>query len=144
MSAGFMKVIIDTNILISAILKDRTSEKVILFIIENNQFEWLVSSEILAEYKAVIRRHKFNLPDEIINKWSLVFDTLTICIDVNEEINFPRDQKDAKFLACAIAGSANFFITGDKDFSEAQKIVDTVIISANDFERIVCQGILKG
>ncbi len=138
-----MKVIVDTNILVSAILKDRTPEKVILFIIENNQFEWLVSSEILVEYKAVIRRSKFNLPTEIIDKWSLVFDTLMICIDVKEEINFPRDQKDAKFLACAIAGSANFFITGDKDFAEAQKIVDTIIISAYDFERIVCQGLLK-
>ncbi len=138
-----MKVIVDTNILVSAILKDRTPEKVILFIIENNQFEWLVSSEILVEYKAVIRRSKFNLPTEIIDKWSLVFDTLMICIDVKEEINFPRDQKDAKFLACAIAGSANFFITGDKDFAEAQKIVDTTIISAYDFERIVCQELLK-
>ncbi|NJL92118.1 MAG: putative toxin-antitoxin system toxin component, PIN family [Coleofasciculaceae cyanobacterium SM2_1_6] len=138
-----MRIIIDTNILISAILKDRTPEKVILFIVENSQFEWLVSAEILEEYKSVISRSKFNLPNAIINKWHLVFDTLTSCIEVNEEINFPRDQKDAKFLACAIAGSAIFFITGDQDFSEAQKIVNTIIISVNDFERIVCQGISK-
>ncbi|CAD5942863.1 putative nucleic acid-binding protein, contains PIN domain [Planktothrix agardhii] len=132
-----MKIVIDTNILVSAILKDRTPEQVILFVAEHDQFEWLVSSEILAEYKAVISRPKFKLPIEIIEKWLMVFDLLTTCTDVDIKIDFPRDQKDAKFLACAIAGSATFFITGDKDFTEAQKFLDTIIISATDFNRLV-------
>ncbi len=132
-----MKIVIDTNVLISAILKDRTPEQVILFIADHDEYEWLVSSEILAEYKAVIVRPKFKLPPEIIEKWFMAFDLLTTCIDVDIEIDFPRDQKDAKFLACSIAGSANFFITGDKDFTEAQKILNTIIISVNDFYRLV-------
>lgn len=28
-------------------------------------------------------------------------------------VDFPRDQKDAKFLACALTTNAEFFITGD-------------------------------
>lgn len=108
-----------------------------MFVAENEDFEWLVSSEILAEYKAVIRRPKFNLPIEIIEKWLMVFDLLTTCIKVDQSVDFPRDQKDAKFLACTIAGSANFFITGDKDFTEAQKILKTIIISVFDFNRLV-------
>jgi len=132
-----MKIVIDTNILVSAILKDRTPEQAILFVAEHDRFEWLVSEAILAEYKAVIIRPKFKLPPEIIEKWLMVFDLLTNCIDVDLEIDFPRDQKDAKFLACAIAGRANFFITGDKDFTEAQKLLDTIIISATDFTRLV-------
>ncbi|HYW21756.1 MAG TPA: putative toxin-antitoxin system toxin component, PIN family [Nodularia sp. (in: cyanobacteria)] len=132
-----MKIVIDTNILVSAILKDRTPEQVILFVAEQDRLEWLVSDAILAEYKAVISRPKFKLPPEIIEKWLMVFDLLTNCIDVDLEIDFPRDQKDAKFLACAIAGKAKFFITGDKDFTEAQKLLDTIIISATDFTRLV-------
>ena len=53
-----MKVVIDTNVIISAILKDRTPEQIILFVAEQDDFQWLVSSEILTEYKAVIRRFK--------------------------------------------------------------------------------------
>ena len=132
-----MKIVIDTNILVSAILKDRTPEQVILFVAEQDRLEWLVSDAILAEYKAVISRPKFKLPPEIIEKWLMVFDLLTNCIDVDLEIDFPRDQKDAKFLACAIAGKAKFFITGDKDFTEAEKLLDTIIISATDFTRLV-------
>jgi len=132
-----MKVVIDTNIIISAILKNRTPEQVILFIAEQNKSEWLVSSDILIEYKAVIHRPKFKLPPDIIEKWLMLFDLRTVHIDVEIELDFPRDQKDAKFLACAIAGSANFLITGDKDFTEAQKILDTIIISVSDFKRLV-------
>jgi putative PIN family toxin of toxin-antitoxin system len=132
-----MKVIIDTNIIISAILKDRIPEQVILFVAERDGFDWLVSSDILAEYKAVVHRPKFKLPPDIIEKWLMLFDLRTVYIDVEIELDFPRDQKDAKFLACAIAGAANFLITGDKDFTEAQKILDTIIISVSDFNRLV-------
>ena len=132
-----MKVVIDTNIVISAILKDRIPEQIILFVAEQDDFEWLVSSDILAEYKAVIHRPKFKLPSEIIEKWLMFFDLRTVYVDVGIEFDFPRDQKDAKFLACVIAGSANFLITGDKDFTEARKISDTIIISVSDFNRLV-------
>ena len=108
-----------------------------MFVAEQDNFQWLVSSEILTEYKAVIRRPKFKLPSDIIEKWLMLFDLRTIYIDVEIELDFPRDQKDAKFLTCAIAGSANFLITGDKDFTEAQKILDTIIISVSDFNRLV-------
>ena len=46
-----MKVIIDTNILISAILKNRIPEEVVFSIIINHAFQWLTSLEIIDEYK---------------------------------------------------------------------------------------------
>ncbi len=45
-----MKIIVDTNVLISAILRDRDPELVIQFIVEHPDFEWVASPEILAEY----------------------------------------------------------------------------------------------
>lgn len=44
-----MKVVVDTYIIISAILKDRTPEWIILFVAERDDFEWLVLSDILAD-----------------------------------------------------------------------------------------------
>ena len=46
-----MRVLVDTNVVISAILRDRVPEKVILFLIGNEAVEWVVSAEILAEYR---------------------------------------------------------------------------------------------
>jgi len=135
-----VKVVIDTNVVVSAILKDRVPEEILLLIISNPDFEWLVSQEILDEYRRVLRRDKFNLPEEIIQKWNNVFASLTILIEVDVDITLKRDQKDAKFLACAVASNAEFLITGDKDFSEAQKTVNTTIISASLFKKLVCDN----
>ncbi|BAZ67150.1 nucleotide binding protein PINc [Fischerella sp. NIES-4106] len=63
---------------------------------------------------------------------------MTTLIDVNVEIDFPKDKKDAKFLACALAAEADFLITGDSDFNEAQSLVKTAIISVSLFKKLVC------
>lgn len=133
-----MKVIIDTNVLVSAVLRGREPRAVIQFIIDNSEFDWIVSTEILAEYKEVLNRKKFKLIDEVKTEWFEIIDTFPTIINVNVEIDFPRDRKDAKFLTCAMAADADFLITGDFDFTEAQTLVNTTIISVSLFQRLVC------
>lgn len=132
-----MKVLVDTNVLVSAILKDKDPETVILFIAERPDIEWIVSPQILEEYKEVLSRNKFGLPEYIRNAWFTVLDSLTSVIDSDIPTEFPRDQKDAKFLACAITSNADYFITGDKDFDQAEKFINTTIISVSQFKRLI-------
>lgn len=50
-----MKILIDTNVLVSAVLRDRIPEQVVLYIADRPElFDWVVSIAILAEYKAVV------------------------------------------------------------------------------------------
>jgi uncharacterized protein len=132
-----MKVVIDTSVVVSAALKDRGPEAVILFVAGQPDFEWIVSADILEEYKAVLGRPKFGLPEEVRRKWDETFATLTTVIESVVEIDFLRDRKDAKFLACALAADADYLITGDKDFAEAQKMMNTTIISVSAFKKLV-------
>lgn len=57
-----IKTIVDTGIVVSAAFRDRMPEEVILFIVEQEDFEWIVSPAILEEYTEVLARKKFNLP----------------------------------------------------------------------------------
>lgn len=132
-----MKVIVDTNILVSAVLRGRTPKEVIQFIIDTPDCDWLVSKEILEEYKQVLSRPKFKLTPEIINQWWFVLDTVTRVVEVTNVVDFPRDRKDAKFLACALATDADFLLTGDKDFEEAKNLGKTRIISVSLFKRLI-------
>jgi uncharacterized protein len=132
-----MKVIIDTNILVSAVLKGREPRAAIQFIVDSPDYEWIVSAEIIAEYKEVLSRKKFKLTEEVKVEWFEIIDTFPTLIDVNVEIDFPRDRKDAKFLACAVAADADFLITGDLDFTEAQTLVNTTIISVSLFKSLI-------
>jgi uncharacterized protein len=133
-----MRVVIDTNVVVSAALRDRDPETVILFVAGHPDFEWIVSASILEEYKEVLARPKFGLPEALLRKWHANFEVLTTTVEVNVEINFPRDKKDEKFLECALAAEARYLITGDKDFTEAQKIIDTTVISVSQFKKLVC------
>jgi putative PIN family toxin of toxin-antitoxin system len=135
-----MNVVIDTNVVVSAALKDRDPEAVILFVIEQSEFEWIVSTPILEEYREVLRREKFGLTKELLRQWDEMFEWLTTVVEVSVEVDFPRDRKDAKFLECALAADAAYLITGDKDFTEAQKLVNTTIISVSAFKRIVMEA----
>lgn len=133
-----MKVVIDTNVLVSAALKDRDPEAVILCVVSGPDLDWVVSPEILAEYKEVLARPKFGLPKPIQSEWFEILDALTTVVQAEADFPFARDRKDSKFLACALVANAEFFITGDRDLAEAQKLVNTTIISVSLFKKLIC------
>jgi putative PIN family toxin of toxin-antitoxin system len=129
-----MKVIIDTNILISAALSGRNPELIINFIIESSEHQWIASQAIFDEYLEVLNRPRIKLTNEKRQRWLNLVKNSTKLINVNIIYDFPRDQKDAKFVACVIASKADFLITGDRDFEEVNLIGDTVIISVSQFK----------
>lgn len=129
-----MKVVIDTNVVISAAIADRNPEKIILFVVSNPDFYWIVSPDILAEYREVLSRKRLKLTNEQKQYWLTLTSAVTFVVDINLEIDFPRDRKDAKFLACGIVNNADYFITGDKDFDEVKNLGHTKIISVSLFQ----------
>ena len=130
-----MRVIIDTNILISAAVADGKPEKVINFIISHADYDWIVSQEILDEYREVLQRKKLKLRDTKKAEWLTLIENSTKLIEVNVNVNvdFTRDPKDAKVIALARVSEADFLITGDRDFEEMIELEQTVIISVSLF-----------
>lgn len=132
-----MKVVIDTNVLVSAVIRDRLPERVLRWCLAQPSFEWLVTPAILAEYTEVIRRPKFALDEATLSWWLELIATDTTLIHPQTTIDFPRDRKDAPFLECAQAGRADYLITGDGDYSEAQALIDTPIVSVRRFAELM-------
>lgn len=91
----------------------------------------------MQEYKEVLHRRKFSSPKETLHKWEAILDRDTHLSPVSAELEFPRDRKDARLLACAITNDVDFFITGDGDFEEAHKIINTTIVSVSMFLRLI-------
>ena len=130
-----MRVIVDTNVLVSATITNGKPEAVIDFIANDEEWEWIVSEAILDEYKDVLNRPKLKLSDAVKQKY--LVERVTTKIEVEEKVNFPRDRKDEKFLACAIDGDVDFLITGDRDFEEMQTLLPkTIIVSVAVFKEL--------
>lgn len=121
----------------SAAFRDRTPEEVILFIARSPQVEWIASNAILTEYVDVLRRPKFGLSDALLRQWQEIFSLFITIIDVPSEVKFPRDPKDAKFVACAVAGGADYLITSDKDFADAYNLMGATVCSVTHFKHLV-------
>lgn len=132
-----LKIIIDTNVLISAALKGRKPMAAIFEILARPQCEWIVSQAILDEYRGVLSRPKLKLSQSQQEEWFLFLDLATIVIDVNLEIDFPRDRKDAKFLACAVVANADYLLTGDRDFEDVERLGKTQIVSVSQFLELI-------
>jgi len=128
-----VKVVIDTSVLVSAVLKDRLPERVILWCVGNPDVTWLVSPAILAEYEGVMRRPKFALPSETLAWWLELLVSDTVLGYPENTVDFPRDRKDAPFLECAQAGQADYLLTGDGDFAEASSLVSAKIVNVREF-----------
>ncbi|MEG5045410.1 putative toxin-antitoxin system toxin component, PIN family [Microcoleus sp. B4-C1] len=64
-----MRVVIDTNILVSAAIAGRKPASVISWVINQPDYEWVVSEEILAEYQEVLSRRKLKLTDVQKQRW---------------------------------------------------------------------------
>ncbi|MGK7880065.1 MAG: putative toxin-antitoxin system toxin component, PIN family [Crocosphaera sp.] len=126
--------IIDTNVLISAILlPDSTAYNAYIKALDTGIL--LASSSTLAEYSEVILRSKFDRYSSqerrqvFLNQLIQDVEKITII----EEVDACRDPKDNKFLEVAVNGMADMLITGDNDLLDLNPFRGIIIITPADF-----------
>ncbi len=111
-----MRVVLDTNVLISTLLfTGITSELVLLW--QKGAITVLLSREILDEYLRVLAYPKFELSEEEI-KGLIEVELLPFAQVIKPGTRIyvvKRDPSDNKFLECAVAGKADVLISGDKE-----------------------------
>lgn len=96
-----MRVVLDTNVLISALLGGQSRR--VLELWRSGRFEVIVSKEILSEYLAVVNRPKFKLPPSIIDDLSrFLLRRSTIVTPIHPGVQIAPDPKDNRFLDAAI------------------------------------------
>ncbi|MBC8439517.1 MAG: putative toxin-antitoxin system toxin component, PIN family [Deltaproteobacteria bacterium] len=132
---------LDTNILLSASFsKFSTSARVLEIVFQKHTV--LASFETYSEIKEVIYRKKFDLyltHEErklFLNKF---LDDVHL-INPEEKISACRDPKDNMILELAVAGNADFIITGDQDLLVLNPFRDIKIVNPVDFLEIIKVG----
>jgi putative PIN family toxin of toxin-antitoxin system len=129
-----MTVLVDTNVLLSAALRNRLPERVVLFVATSDDWKWLATPEIFAEYVEVLRRPKSALTEETLSQWSELLHMRTVTVpSPSAALDFAPDPKDAPFLAAALATNADFLVTGDKKLLNAKDVVATRIVNVAGF-----------
>jgi putative PIN family toxin of toxin-antitoxin system len=127
-----MRIVLDTNIFISAVLGGRLG--VIVDEWKAGKFTLIITDAIAREYLDVINRPKFKIPEnEIIATTDYLLQTAEF-VTAQEEISFiVADPTDNKFLEAAIAGKANLIVSGDNHLLELKSFREVPIITAREF-----------
>ena len=127
-----MKIVVDTNIIISAIFYGGRPLECIEMI-RNGVFNACVSQEILDEYLEIFQRFSLKYPDKFPKIQLNEITEHMIKITPVSKINVCRDPDDNKFIECAVDGHCIYIVSGDKDLLAVKNFNDIEILTLHEF-----------
>ncbi len=117
-----MKVVLDTNIFISAFLYYGGNCWELLRKAKFGRIQLFISAEIIDEFIKVVSRPKFGFNQDEINKMRAIILDLSWLVAPTKKINVIKtDKEDNKFLECALAAGADYIVSGDKHLLELKE-----------------------
>jgi uncharacterized protein len=122
-----LRLVIDTNIVISAALKPEGLQRTVLLLAMTKPARLYVSQAILAEYKAVLARRELHIRRGLRNQLLSLIARQGHIVKPSRALRVTSDPDDNKFVECAEAARADYLITGNlrhfPTFWKATKIV---------------------
>lgn len=113
-----MRIVLDTNVLISSLVAAKSAPAQILARCNAGELEMLVSLDTLAELRRVLaypriqKRLYYNAGQ--IEAYIDLLQQIGVMIDQVPKVRaVPDDADDDKFIALALAGNASYLVTGD-------------------------------
>src|ERR1700690_2049078 len=126
-----MRLVIDTNVLLSALMSPVSSPAQLLILWRTRKFDLVTGFEQLDEIARVTRYPKVRarlsaaLAGRLVNQ----LRDLAIVIKKIPKVQVPPDPDDDYLLALAQAGHAQFLITGDKPLLALKRHKSTHIVT---------------
>ena len=140
-----IRAVLDTNILISALITKKDSPPLQLYkAFTAQKFLLITSPSILAEIEDVINREKLVKYHKLSphQRHAIMEQLLTLCYVTLESIKLDKviiekDPKDDKFLHAAIEANADFIISGDHHLLDLIEYKEIKIVSPNEFLKLI-------
>ena len=109
-----IRVVIDTNVVVSANLVDEGPSAAILSLAIAKKIRMFVSAAVLAEYEEVLHRPRLKFDHKRIEaSLAEIRDTAELVQPARSIQEIKRDEPDNRFLECADAAGAEYIVTGN-------------------------------
>ena len=128
-----MKVVLDTNVLISAIMFGGKSRDILEMGI-SGKIKIAVSQDILKELAEVLVDKKFRVPVSFVQQTIHELSEITELVIVTDRITVIKDDPDDNhILECAVSAKADYIVSGDSDLLGLKHFKKIKILSPSDF-----------
>jgi uncharacterized protein len=127
-----IRVVLDTNVIVSALLTPQGAEAEVLLLALNGAVSLGVSDSLVSEYEEVLARPKFKRPADVVAGLLADIRTVGHVVRPKHTLAVIPHESDNRFLECAEAFKAHFLITGNtRHFPREWKA--TRIVNAREF-----------
>src|ERR1700733_12693528 len=131
-----LRLVIDTNILVSAALKPDGLQRTVLVLAITKPARLYVTNAILMEYREVLARTEFKIRRGLQQQLLQLVGNHAQLVKSVPAMQVANDPDDDKFLECADAARADYLITGNqRHFPKYWK--RTKVITSSEFISIV-------
>lgn len=124
-----LKVIVDTNIFISALVFGGTTKDLLEYISSN--YILIFSLDLILEIENKLKS-KFEVSDEVIDLFR-EFINLSNVQNPTNKLNIVRDPNDNFLFELAEVSEADIILSGDKDVLAVEKFRETIVLSPRQF-----------
>jgi len=132
-----LRVVLDTNVIVSAVISDGKPRELLRRGIEN-QFIIVASDLILKELFTVLCRPKFKTREDEINRIVLALIQSSEVVSVKSEFKVVKqDPKDDIIIRTAYDGEADLIVSGDKRLLELGSFRGIKIISVEKMIKLL-------
>jgi putative PIN family toxin of toxin-antitoxin system len=136
-----VRVVLDTNVIVSATLIRGGNEDRILRAWQRGMFDLVLSHEIIEELARALSYDKLRKSRWITDEDTLeLLETLahsSVLVPGRVKVKASRDPADDKFLAAALEGEAAFVVTGDRDLLDLMHYREIRIVRPARFLQII-------
>ena len=109
-----IRLVLDTNVLVSANLNEEGLEALVLSLGFNRKLRICVSKPIFDEYERVLLYPRLKFDPQQIRRFLKRLRRESILIKPTLRLSESPDEADNRFLECADAAVAEFLVTGNK------------------------------
>ena len=129
-----LKVVFDTNIVVSALLVEEGLPAALLDLATSQKIQLFYSPDLMAEYERVLDRPKLSLPKEKVERALDVIKHTSIEVIPKETLRvITEDPADNRILEVSQAAKADYIITGNKKHFPFSKFRKTRIVNPREF-----------
>lgn len=141
-----MRVVVDTNILVRALIMPHGTVGPVLLRLRQGEYTFLYAQSLLEELIDVLNRprirRKYNLSQDDIKTVVGLILLRGEAVEPKRTITACRDPKDNKFLEVAVAGQSDVIVSGDEDLLVLHPFEGIPIVQPRTFLELLDEAIL--
>jgi putative PIN family toxin of toxin-antitoxin system len=136
-----LRLVLDTNIVVSAALKPDGLQRTVLLLAINKPARLYLSPPILLEYRTVLARPQLRIRRGLRPQLLQLIENSSYSVSPSQSLQITTDPADNIFLECADSARADYLVTGNqRHFPKFWK--KTKVISSREFIGIIAPHLI--